>query len=182
MLDLKFIAYYRASTANQKKLAKQKSIVRHYIRNKCGLLLNEFSDISNSFDSERKHLEDAKLYCELTRATLIVSSLDRLTCNLHEYIKFKKKKIKLICCDMPNADDFTLHVMASILYSKYTASKETVKNTYYDTLLGYISQIPSNNKLSNIELAKELSKLGVRGVGGGVITARTVNKARLKKD
>lgn len=118
-----FIAYYRVSTDKQGKsglgIEAQQSDVETYVKNQGGKLIEAYQDIESGAHDDRPNLARALRHCRATGATLVIAKLDRLSRNAHFLTGFiaeasGKHPVKWVCCDMPHADGFTLHVMAGL--------------------------------------------------------------------
>lgn len=134
----KYIAYYRVSTKEQGNsglgLEAQINIVERFIqseKNRTTTLKNpngenmclfaEFMDIETGTGSGylMKGLNNAIASCKSLMSKndetiLLIAKLDRLSRNLHFITSLQEAKIKFICCDMPNADNTTIHIFGSI--------------------------------------------------------------------
>ena len=67
---------------------------------------------SNAID-KRPQLRAALESCKKQGATLIIAKLDRLSRNVHFISGLMESKVKFVACDLPEANELTLHVMAA---------------------------------------------------------------------
>ena len=113
---MKYIAYYRVSTKMQGKsglgLAAQKEAVKNYIAPED--LLSEFTDIESGKNNNRVELKKAIELCKRFAATLVIAKLDRLSRNVTFISSLMDSKIKFVAVDMPQANDFTIHIFAAL--------------------------------------------------------------------
>lgn len=118
LLTLKhYVAYYRVSTQKQGQsglgLAAQRHAVRAYL-NDDKLIVAEFTDIESGKNDNRpellKAIETAKKY----EATLVIAKLDRLSRNLTFISSLMDSGARFVCCDMPQANEFTIHIFAAL--------------------------------------------------------------------
>lgn len=118
-----FIAYYRVSTDKQGKsglgIEAQQNDVETFVKSQGGVLVETYQDIESGAHDDRPNLAKALRHCRATGATLVIAKLDRLSRNAHFLTGFiaeasGKKPVKWVCCDMPHADAFTLHIMAGL--------------------------------------------------------------------
>jgi DNA invertase Pin-like site-specific DNA recombinase len=111
-----YIAYYRVSTARQGKsglgLDAQKELVRRYING--GTLIAEYVEVESGKKDSRPQLQAALEACKQHKATLLIAKLDRLSRDLHFISGLERAGIKFICADMPEANEFTIHILASV--------------------------------------------------------------------
>jgi DNA invertase Pin-like site-specific DNA recombinase len=50
----------------------------------------------------------------VTGATLVIAKLDRLSRNLRFIAELQESKVKFVCADMPDANELTIHIFASL--------------------------------------------------------------------
>ena len=120
-MEGKFVAYYRVSTAKQGMsglgLDAQKRTVADYLNGGAWTLLREFVEVetgkgSNALD-KRPQLRAALAVAKAAKATLIIAKLDRLARNVHFVSGLMESKVKFVACDMPEANELTIHIMAA---------------------------------------------------------------------
>lgn len=120
MVGGKFVAYFRVSTQKQGVnglgMDAQKETVRQFLSNG-GELLGEFVEVETGKGSnalaKRPQLAAALALCKKTGAKLLIAKLDRLARNVHFVSGLMESKVKFVACDMPEANDLTIHVMAA---------------------------------------------------------------------
>ena len=126
----KFVAYYRVSTQQQGKsglgLESQRSIVANYVVRCRGDLIGEYSEIESGVKNDRPELLQALRSCRLKGATLVIAKLDRLSRNRRFLMELQDSSVKFVCCDMPDANHFTIGLMANIAdYERQLISERT---------------------------------------------------------
>ncbi len=52
--------------------------------------------------------------CKETDAILVIAKLDRLSRNFYFITGLMESKVRFVCCDMPQADNLTVHVLAAV--------------------------------------------------------------------
>lgn len=121
MASGKFVAYHRVSTQKQGVsglgLDAQKKAVTEYLNGGNWELIGEFVEVetgkgSNALD-KRPQLRAALDLCRKQGATLVIAKLDRLARNVHFISGLMESKVKFVACDLPEANELTLHVMAA---------------------------------------------------------------------
>lgn len=117
-MDGKFVAYYRVSTAKQGAsglgLEAQQTAVRDYLNGGAWELIAEFKEVESGKHSDRPVLAQAMERCRLTGATLLIAKLDRLSRNVHFLSGLMEKGVQFVACDMPTANNLTVHIMAAV--------------------------------------------------------------------
>ena len=126
----KYIIYYRVSTAKQGKsglgLEAQQSSTRNYIKSVNGVELESYTDIESGSKDNRPKLSEALRKCRLTGATLLIAKLDRLSRNRSFLMKLQDSSVKFVCSDMPEANNFTIGLMACMAdYERELISERT---------------------------------------------------------
>jgi len=111
-----FISYYRVSTSRQGSsglgLEGQKTAVLSYLNNRP--LLAEFTDVETGKNNNRPQLLKAIDLAKQTNSILVIAKLDRLSRNLTFISTLMDAKIKFLCCDMPDANELTIHIFAAL--------------------------------------------------------------------
>jgi DNA invertase Pin-like site-specific DNA recombinase len=63
--------------------------------------------------AKRPQLRAALDACRKLGATLVIAKLDRLARNVHFVSGLMESKVKFVACDMPDANELTIHMMAA---------------------------------------------------------------------
>lgn len=112
-----FIAYYRVSTDKQGAsgygLEAQRRAVADYIAG--GELIAEFTEVeSGKRHDNRPELARALDMARRCKAKLVIAKLDRLARNVAFVASLMERKVDFVCCDMPSATPFMLHIYAAV--------------------------------------------------------------------
>lgn len=121
MAQGRFIAYYRVSTQKQGAsglgLDAQKEAVSRFLNGGAWELVCEFVEVETGKGADalakRPQLKAALAACRKEGATLIIAKLDRLARNVHFVSGLMESKVKFVACDMPEANELTIHIMAA---------------------------------------------------------------------
>lgn len=124
---MKYVAYYRVSTARQGRsglgLEAQRQAVAGYIG---GAPDREFKEVESGKRSDRPQLKAALGLAELMGATLVVAKLDRLSRDAEFLNRLAKAPVRIVFADMPQADAFMIGIMAQIAqWEREQISKRT---------------------------------------------------------
>jgi DNA invertase Pin-like site-specific DNA recombinase len=115
---LRFVAYYRVSTAQQGRsglgLDAQREAVRVFMGGSAGALAEEFTEVESGKHAARPELGRALEACRLTGAVLVIAKLDRLSRDAHFLLGLEKAGVEFVAADMPNANRLTVRLMAVI--------------------------------------------------------------------
>lgn len=114
----RFVAYYRVSTKQQGRsglgLDAQRADVAHHVARCGGSVLKDFQEIETGKLSTRPRLIEALAFARRSGATLIVAKLDRLSRNLAFTSALMESGVDFVCCDNPNANKLTIHILAAM--------------------------------------------------------------------
>ena len=127
---MKYIAYYRVSTARQGEsqlgLLAQKHAVENFISP--DLIDKEFTEIETGTNKKyRPILNEAIELCAKTGATLIIAKLDRLARNVSFVSSLMDSKVKFKAVDMPEANELTIHIMSAIAQHEAKVISKRIK-------------------------------------------------------
>lgn len=125
----KFVAYVRVSTQKQGRsglsLEAQQGAVRTFVASRGGeIIAPEFIEIESGKRNDRPQLEKALKRCRVTRATLVVAKIDRLSRNAAFLLKLQEGAVPFVAADMPDANEMTVGVMALVARQEAKAISE----------------------------------------------------------
>lgn len=97
-------------------MTAQREIVRRYVESQNGKLEIEFSEVESGkkTDSDRPQLAAALEFCRRNKCTLVIAKLDRLARNAEFLLRLQNSGVDFTCCDCPNADKFTVGILALV--------------------------------------------------------------------
>lgn len=116
-----FITYFRVSTARQGVsglgLDAQRQTVAQFLAGGTRTALAEFVEVetgrgANALE-KRPELRSALEECQKSGATLLIAKLDRLARNVHFVSGLMEARVKFVACDLPEANQLTIHIMAA---------------------------------------------------------------------
>jgi DNA invertase Pin-like site-specific DNA recombinase len=116
-MTTKFISYLRVSTDKQGErgygLEAQRRVVSEFIGT--GTTVAEFVEVeSGKRHDNRPQLAAALAAARKHKATLVIAKLDRLARNVAFIAGLMEEKVPFVCCDMPSATPFMLHIYAAV--------------------------------------------------------------------
>ncbi|GAB3902029.1 recombinase family protein [Spirosoma agri] len=133
-----FVAYYRVSTKKQGQsglgLDAQRSSVLQFVKDRT-YLVAEFCDIESGKNDQRPELLKAVLYAKEHNARLVIAKLDRLSRNLTFVSSLMDAKVSFVCADMPDANEFTIHIFAALAQQERKMISERTKKALDEKLL-----------------------------------------------
>jgi len=119
---IQYIAYYRKSPGGNKTqqqlqdslgVESQRNSCAHYVTGH-GLIVAEYSDMETGKNDNRPELLKALQHAKECDCTLLIAKLDRLSRNLTFISTLMDTGVKFKCVDMPDANNFTIHIFAAL--------------------------------------------------------------------
>jgi DNA invertase Pin-like site-specific DNA recombinase len=127
----KLVAYERVSTARQGKsglgLEAQRKAIDEYANSKSGTILARFTEVESGRRNDRPELEKALQLARITGATLVIAKLDRLSRNAAFLLTLRDAGVSFVACDMPEANDLTVGIMALVAQQEREAISRRTK-------------------------------------------------------
>jgi DNA invertase Pin-like site-specific DNA recombinase len=115
---MKYVIYRRISIGSQENgygLEAQKYIADEYLKfRKDAEVIGDFNEVASGAKNNRPQLKLALELCGKTHATLLIAKLDRLSRNATFLLTLRDSGVDFVCCDHPNADRFTIGVLALV--------------------------------------------------------------------
>lgn len=131
MAEGTFISYFRVSKKQGQELDQQKHAVASYLNGGDWRVIGSYEEKETGklagLDN-RPQLKAAIDHAKRTNSTLLIAKLDRLSRNVHFISGLMESKVKFVACDMPSANDFTIHVMASMAEQEAKAISTRTKD------------------------------------------------------
>jgi DNA invertase Pin-like site-specific DNA recombinase len=125
---LRYVAYYRVSTAKQGTsglgLAAQEAAVRTFI---AGEPIAAFTEVESGKRDDRPQLAAALAHAKRHKATLVIAKLDRLARDVHFISGLLKSGVEIRACDIPTANRMVLHIMAAVAEGEREMISERTK-------------------------------------------------------
>ncbi len=129
--NAKLVAYERVSTARQGKsglgLETQRKAIEDYADGKGGTILARFTEIESGRKNDRPKLDKALQLARITGATLVIAKLDRLSRNAAFLLTLRDAGVRFLACDMPEANDLTVGIMALVAQQERDAISRRTK-------------------------------------------------------
>lgn len=112
-----FVAYHRVSTEKQGRfglgLEAQKELVQAHLARTGGEFMEEFVEVESGAKADRPVLQEAIRKAKSCGATLLIAKLDRLSRSVHFISGLMESGVRFVACDMPEANELTVHIMAA---------------------------------------------------------------------
>jgi DNA invertase Pin-like site-specific DNA recombinase len=127
----KVFSYLRVSTDRQGQrgygLEAQHKAIADYLTGGSWELLGEFVEIESGKRNDRPQLEAALAACKRHKAKLVIAKLDRLSRNLAFIATLMERRVDFVCCDMPEANRLTIHIIAAMAEHERSMISERTK-------------------------------------------------------
>lgn len=179
MQPQQYVAYYRVSTQKQGQsglgLEAQRAAVAH-----CNPIA-EFTEIESGKNDDRAELMKAMAFARTNNATLIVAKLDRLSRKAAFILNLMETGTRIRCADMPDADEFQLHLYAILAHKERKMISERTKAALAaarerGVKLGGV-QASTQTRIDHYEesILPALRRLMDSGIEGPAALARSLN-------
>ena len=132
-MNKNYIGYYRVSTKQQgldgNGMTAQRGAVRRFVDGQQGVLEKEFAEVESGkwTDEERPELALALEHAKKTKGTVVIAKLDRLARNAEFLLRLQNSGVDFVCCDCPNADKFTVGILALLAQRERELISERTK-------------------------------------------------------
>ena len=121
-------ALSRVSVRGQahERLEAQRAAIAEFLAGGHWQLVAEYVEVETGKNDDRPELRKALHRAKVTGATLVIAKLDRLSRNLRFIAELQEAKVKFVCADMPDANEPTIHIFASLAqYERKVISERT---------------------------------------------------------
>ena len=112
----KYVSYFRVSTRQQGinglGIEAQRAAAKQFLQG--AKAKHEFVEVESGKRNQRPELDRAIACCRTTKSKLIIAKLDRLSRNASFLMNLMESNVDFVCCDMPNADKFTIRILACV--------------------------------------------------------------------
>jgi len=131
MSDKRYVAYYRVSTKKQGLsglgLEAQRNTVLKFIKHNGNQIIAEFTEVESGKNDTRPELLNAIEIAKENEAILVIAKLDRLSRNMTFISSLQDNRVKFVCCDMPEANELTIHIFAAMAQFERKRISERIK-------------------------------------------------------
>jgi DNA invertase Pin-like site-specific DNA recombinase len=174
MASGKFVTYFRVSTTRQGisglGLDAQREAVKNYLNGGDWEVVGEFQEIETGTGNalKRPQLAAALEMCRKTGARLLLAKLDRLSRSVHFISGLMQSNVKFVACDLPEANELTLHILAAFAEHEAKRISERTRDALRaakarGVVLGAAG--PTNLK-PNVEARQKAANEFARGLSG----------------
>lgn len=127
----RLVAYERVSTARQGAsglgLDAQRAAIDAYAESRGATLLARFTEVESGRNPDRPKLNAALHHAKITGAILVIAKLDRLSRNAAFLLALRDSGVRFVACDMPEANDLTVGIMALVAEAEREAISRRTK-------------------------------------------------------
>ena len=129
---MKIVTYRRVSTPKQGRsglgLEAQEAAIQAFACERSAKIICQYTEVESGKTNERPQLEAALHHAKVTGAILVIAKLDRLSRNASFTLTLRDSGVRFICCDMPEANDLTIGVLAVVAQAEAKAISERTKD------------------------------------------------------
>ena len=108
-------------------MAAQRRAIDDFAVSRGAEVIARFTEVESGARSDRPELLKALHLARLTGATLIIAKLDRLSRNAAFLLALRDSGVRFLACDMPEANDLTVGIMALVAQQEREAISRRTK-------------------------------------------------------
>ena len=108
-------------------LKAQRSAVENFLNGGSWELMEEYLEIESGKKTNRAELNKALQHAKVTRSTLVIAKLDRLSRNAEFLLRLQRKGVGFVAADMPQANTLTIDLMALVAQQEREAISKRTK-------------------------------------------------------
>lgn len=127
----KLVSYLRVSTQKQGAsglgLEGQQAAIGAYAKQTGAEIAGLYTEVESGKRSDRVELARAINHAKRSKAVLVVAKLDRLARNVAFLSRLLESGVEFVCCDNPNANRLTIHILAAVAEAESKAISERTK-------------------------------------------------------
>jgi DNA invertase Pin-like site-specific DNA recombinase len=121
-MTTRYVVYYRVSHERQGRsglgLEAQMAMFTTFLCAHPGEVVGEYTEVETGKSlrksQRRPELQKAIAHAKAAKATLVIAKIDRLARNVAFISTLMEGDLPFKCCDMPEADKFTIHILAAL--------------------------------------------------------------------
>ena len=129
---MKIVTYRRVSTQKQGKsglgLDAQEAAIQEFARSREARIVGQYTEVESGKTNDRPQLLAALHRAKVTGATLVIAKLDRLSRSASFTLTLRDSGVRFVCCDMPEANDLTIGVLAVVAQAEAQAISKRTKD------------------------------------------------------
>jgi DNA invertase Pin-like site-specific DNA recombinase len=125
-----YILYLRASTQRQGQSGlglEGQRLIAHRFLQPGDRILSEYIEVESGRKHNRPEMAKAIVETRSAGATLLVAEMSRLARSVYFTSKLMEERVRFKACDIPNADEFTINIMAAVAQKAAKDISESTK-------------------------------------------------------
>jgi DNA invertase Pin-like site-specific DNA recombinase len=125
-----YILYLRASTQRQGQSGlglEGQRLIAHRFLQPGDRILSEYIEVESGRKHNRPEMAQAIVETRSAGATLLVAEMSRLARSVYFTSKLMEERVRFKACDIPNADEFTINIMAAVAQKAAKDISESTK-------------------------------------------------------
>ncbi|MFD2788034.1 MULTISPECIES: recombinase family protein [Hymenobacter] len=112
-----YVLYLRASTLRQGQSGlglEGQRLIAHRFLQPGDRILSEYIEVESGRKNNRPEMAKAIVETRQAGATLLVAEMSRLARSVYFTSKLMEERVRFKACDIPNADEFTINILAAV--------------------------------------------------------------------
>jgi DNA invertase Pin-like site-specific DNA recombinase len=125
-----YVLYLRASTQRQGQSGlglEGQRLIAHRFLQPTDRILSEYIEVESGRKHNRPEMAKAIIETRSAGATLLVAEMSRLARSVYFTSKLMEERVRFKACDIPNADEFTINIMAAVAQKAAKDISESTK-------------------------------------------------------
>ena len=125
-----YVLYLRASTQRQGQSGlglEGQRLIAHRFLQPGDRILAEYIEVESGRKNNRPEMAKAIVDTRALGATLLVAEMSRLARSVYFTSKLMEERVRFKACDIPNADEFTINIMAAVAQKAAKDISESTK-------------------------------------------------------
>lgn len=112
-----YVLYLRASTQRQGQSGlglEGQRLIAHRFLTSADRIISEYIEVESGRKNNRPEMAKAIVETRTAGATLLVAEMSRLARSVYFTSKLMEERVRFKACDIPNADEFTINILAAV--------------------------------------------------------------------
>ena len=161
-----YILYLRVSTQRQGLsglgLEGQRLIAHRFLQPE-DRILAEYIEVESGRKNNRPEMAKAIIQTRGRGATLLVAEMSRLARSVYFTSKLMEEKVRFKACDIPNADEFTINILAAVAQkAAKDISESTKRGLSAKKARGFTLGTPQNFTSASRALGRAIVRLNAQ--------------------
>ena len=161
-----YVLYLRVSTQRQGLSGlglEGQRLIAHRFLQPGDRILAEYMEVESGRKNNRPEMAKAIIQTRELGATLLVAEMSRLARSVYFTSKLMEEKVRFRACDIPNADEFTINILAAVAQkAAKDISESTKRGLSAKKARGFTLGTPQNFTSASRALGRAMVRLNAQ--------------------